>query len=179
MNCPLCHTDSLRPAKLEPDLSGYRCCSCKGFLLDLAAYRNWAGRHRQDENPQPIALAPAEDSKGALVCPKCSAIMMKYRISGEVDNRLDLCTACGQLWLDGGEWGLLQRLDLAASIPRLLSDSWQKRIRAEGLERSVEAKFEALFGSADYARIAEFRRWMRAHPQAKRIREYLNRPGGD
>lgn len=179
MECPLCKTDSLRPAKLQPQLAGYRCGGCGGSSVDVMAYRNWLERRPQDENAQPIALAPAEDSKGALVCPKCSAVMLKYRVSGEVDNRLDLCSSCGQLWLDGGEWSLLQRLELATKIPQILSSSWQKRIHAEGLERLVEAQYEALFGSEDYGKITEFRRWIRSHPQASQIINYLNRPGGE
>jgi Zn-finger nucleic acid-binding protein len=176
MDCPSCDKQPLRPAKLDDRLPGYACSQCGGFLLDILTYRSWmesepAEPGRGDSVPE---ADTAGDSKGAILCPKCGRMMSKYRIAGDVENRLDLCNYCGGLWFDGGEWELLKRLDLASKVPQILSQPWQKQVRAQSLRQSVEKRFAALFGP-DYEKIHEFRRWMRKHANAAQIKAYINR----
>lgn len=175
MRCPSCTTQELKPTKLDAGLAGYGCARCRGVLIELLSYRMWAESHAANRRDVRAAAPSAEDSKRAFACPKCSKLMTKYRIADEVANKLDLCTHCGEVWLDGGEWDLLLQLDLAASLPQILSDPWQNAIRKKHVTQSVEQKFQALFGPQDYQKLKEFRDWMLAHENAPDIQDYLHR----
>jgi Zn-finger nucleic acid-binding protein len=132
------------------------------------------------QSPEPADRLPlteaASDSSQALLCPACQRIMTKYRIGSEVRNRLDLCGPCGEIWLDGGEWSLLARLDLHTKLPAIFSDAWQRAIRQTGSARAYEERCLARFGTADYERVRAFRDWLRAHPNKLELRNYLNQP---
>ena len=175
MNCPSCKKRSLKPAKLEYGLPGYTCSHCHGFLLDVLTYRSWLESQPKEGEAKKLTPQSVEDTASAILCPKCSKIMTKYRISGEVENKLDLCSSCGELWFDAGEWNLLNQLDLSSKIPQILSEPWQKVIRSDSLEQAIEKKFEAMFGKTDYAKIREFREWMAGHQKCVQLQDYLNR----
>lgn len=176
MNCPSCKVRTLLPATIEYDLPGYSCSYCQGYLLDILVYRAWLEKQSSDTKSKRIIPKEIADSKDALLCPKCSKVMIKFRISGQVSNKLDLCSHCGELWFDGGEWALLNQLDLQTKIPNILSEPWQIRARSENIEKAVESKFKALFGKSDYTKIQEFREWMFSHEKWLKILEYINRP---
>lgn len=177
MQCPSCKKSSLKPAKLEDGLPGYTCSECEGFLIDILSYRQWIESKPEAQQSKKSKIENVEDSRNAILCPKCSKIMTKYRMSGEVANKLDLCNDCGEIWLDGGEWQMLEQLDLASKIPQILSEPWQRSVRKEQLGQPVEKKFEATVGAVDYQKISEFRNWMLSHEKASEILNYLARPG--
>jgi Zn-finger nucleic acid-binding protein len=175
MDCPSCKTHPLRPAIIEEGLPGYTCKNCRGVLFDILAYRMWVQKKPDASTSTVIGTEPAADSREAVLCPKCTRIMMKYHISGEVENRLDLCSYCGELWLDSGEWHLLDQLGLLSGIPQILSEPWQKSVRMEQVEQSIENKFENLLGTEDYRKIKAFKEWMVSQENVAHIKDYLNR----
>src|SRR5262249_40250286 len=130
MKCPHCHTADLLPTMIEESLPAMGCGTCHGALVSLLYYRHWNEQYK--ESAVETAARPTvetTDTTEAIVCPKCSRVMTKYKISGAVANRVDVCSTCDDAWLDGGEWELLEALHLSHKIPAILTDEWQRRIR--------------------------------------------------
>ena len=152
---------------LTDNLPAYSCGKCLGTLVSLAAYRSWregTGRDRIRATPAAIADIDAADSVAAKKCPKCRSLMSKYRITAEKTNRLDYCPHCDEVWLDDGEWELVEGLAQSGDFTRVFTQSWQHTV-SEGLTEAMEdARLKALLGD-DAGRVEEIRAWIAAHPQ--------------
>jgi Zn-finger nucleic acid-binding protein len=115
------------------------------------------------------------ETVGAITCPKCSRIMMKYKLTGRVSNRLDVCTLCDDAWLDGGEWELLEALHLSHRIPAIFTEQWQRRIRSEQSEELRRSILVRGIGEAGLVRVEEFKRWLVQAPNRSEIMAFLIR----
>ncbi len=178
MHCPSCKHETLKPTKLEEGLVAMGCNACQGAALSLLHYRDWVERNRLQgvEVQATPTSAISEDTQAALNCPKCGAIMTKYRIDGEHGNRLDLCAACDEAWLDGGEWALLKSLALAHKLPGVFSDAWQSRIRHDQREATQRERRRQVFGEADLKKADEVRAWLHQHPERQALLAYISEP---
>ena len=177
MKCPVCSNTELRPTMIEELLPSMGCDQCKGSLVALLYYRHWAENHKppQDTNsPSELSEVPA-DTTNALRCPKCERIMTKYRLSGTVANRLDVCPSCDEAWLDGGEWELLEQLHLSDRLPSVFTDTWQRKLRKEGSERSRQDILRRTLGAEDAGKVESLRSWLNGHPAKSTILTYLYR----
>ncbi len=121
------------------------------------------------------AADAARDSKAVISCPKCQSFMVKYGIKEGVDNKLDLCASCGVVWLDGGEWELLDRLDLTDQVPNILAAPWQTSIKRKAIAAEVESRYKAELGDADFAKVLEFKKWLGEHTKSDLIWTLLRR----
>jgi Zn-finger nucleic acid-binding protein len=101
--------------------------------------------------------------------------MTKYRLSGTVANRLDVCSLCDEAWLDGGEWQLLEQLQLSDKLPAVFSDTWQRKIRVESSERLRQDILRRDLGADDAAKVETIRAWVKDHPAKSTILTYLYR----
>src|SRR5688500_5931024 len=127
MKCPHCKTEDLKPTLIEEYLASMGCDRCHGSLVALLHYRHWAetqkptradpGADAADPPARVAEMPDATDTTSAIACPKCSRLMLKYKISGAVANRVDVCSSCDEAWLDGGEWQLLEALELDHCMP--------------------------------------------------------------
>jgi len=177
MKCPKCQGRDLRPTKIEQDLAVLGCDCCKGSLLPLFQYRQWAEEHPVEvelEEKHRCVVETDETSK-ALQCPKCSSLMMKYRISSEAENRVDLCASCYDLWLDSGEWQLIKQLEMQGMLPSIFSDYWQNNIKEELSEIAYHARYEAVFGE-DYSKLREFKEWLDNIDKKQAVINFLKTP---
>ncbi|MEJ2066261.1 MAG: zf-TFIIB domain-containing protein [Reinekea sp.] len=176
MQCPRCRTVSLAPTKIDSGLPAMGCPQCGGSFLSLLYYRVWIENFvpLNDENALTENIAEEVDTKTALTCPKCARLMTKFYVSGEVDNRIDLCSSCDEAWLDKNEWRLLQSLHLADKLPKVFTDQWQQRIRRDRLETSRIDKLLAVIGNEDTVKAVEFKNWLKDHPYKKTIIHFLN-----
>lgn len=177
MKCPVCTTTELRPTMIEDLLPSMGCERCKGALVALLYYRHWAEHHKpapETAAPTTISEVPA-DSTNALRCPKCERIMTKYRLSGTIANRLDVCNLCDEAWLDGGEWELLEQLQLSDKLPAVFTDSWQRKLRKEGSERMRQDILRRTVGDSDAGKVESIRSWLNEHPLKSTILTYLYR----
>lgn len=175
--CPQCADSTLVHAMLEPNLAAYSCGKCLGTLVSLAAYRAWresTGRERLPVVPAAVPDTDAADSIAAKKCPKCRSLMSKYRISAEKTNRLDYCPHCDEVWLDDGEWRLVEGLALSGDFARVFTQAWQNTVRGEITEAMEAERLRGLLG-ADYARVEELRDWIQAHPRRLEILARLSR----
>ena len=175
MKCPHCKTPDLQPTMIEDYLPGMSCGTCHGSLVSLLTYRHWAETQKsQAATPAPSAVAPeTTDTTTAITCPKCERVMMKYKLTGRVSNRVDVCATCDEAWLDGGEWELLEALQLSHKMPAIFTDSWQRRIRRELTEDTRHSILTRTVGDDAAARIEEFKAWLATHEHKSFILTYL------
>jgi hypothetical protein len=175
--CPQCADSTLVHAMLTENLAAYCCGKCLGTLVSLAAYRAWresAGRDRLPITAAAVADTGAADSIAAKKCPKCRSLMSKYRISAEQTNRLDYCPHCEEVWLDDGEWHLVEGLALSGDFTRLFTQAWQNMVKVEITEAMEAERLHGLLGG-DYARVEEMREWLQGHPRRLEILARLTR----
>ncbi len=176
MQCPKCKTDTLKATKFEQDLLGFECKSCKGTLISLMNYREWVERSQDNAMGGRVTAIITEipDTRNALLCPKCGKVMVKYRISGYTNSFLDTCSACDFTWLDKGEWQLLKSLRLSSTMPKVFTESWQRRVRKDISERSRKQRMRSLVGDQDFAKVEELRTWLQHNPHKAQIIFYIN-----
>jgi Zn-finger nucleic acid-binding protein len=177
MKCPHCQTSDLKPTMIEDYLPAMGCGTCHGSLVSLLYYRHWAETQKAPPvaGPKSVpALATTETTK-AVMCPKCARLMTKYKLAGGVSNRVDVCGSCDEAWLDGGEWELLEALQLSLKMPAIFTEAWQRRIRHEITEETRRAILTRLIGEDGTARVEAFRAWLAGNEHKSHILTYLYR----
>ena len=174
MKCPCCKNADLTPTMIEQNLPAMACSTCNGSLVSLLYYRHWAETQRPalDADTAQVVVE-TNDTTAALHCPKCQRIMTKYRLTGNVANRLDVCARCDEVWLDKGEWELLESLQLNLKIAAVFTDTWQRRIRQQSSDEARRRTFVRVVGEEDARRVEEFRDWLNAHQHRPEIMAYL------
>lgn len=178
MKCPLCKKPDLKPTMIEADLPAMGCPKCEGTLLALLAYRHWAENQNPVESTAEAATDVATetaDTTTAVSCPKCSRIMTKYKVTGTVSNRLDVCGLCDEAWLDRGEWKLLQALRLSHKIPAIFTDQWQRRLHRELVEDTRRTILARTIGEEGVAKVEAFKEWLAQNKHKPDIMAYLYR----
>ena len=177
--CPQCDHSVLVHTLLTDNLAAYSCGNCLGTLVSLVAYRAWresaAGRAELTDTPPAVADVDPPDSTGAKKCPKCRSLMSKYRINADKANRLDYCPHCEEIWLDDGEWQLVEGLVLAGDFTRVFTQAWQYAVRAGVSSAMEEQRLRELLGG-DYERVAEFGKWLQTQPGRQEILAKLAKP---
>lgn len=175
MKCPHCRTTDLLPTMIEEGLPSMACGTCHGALVSLLHYRYWAEQQKapSGEPPKTAPAVATTDTTGAITCPKCERVMMKYKISGTVANRVDVCSTCDDAWLDGGEWELLEALHLSHEIPAILTDAWQRRIRRELTEESRRSILVRMVGEEGARRVEDFGDWLDGSGHKSQVLTYL------
>jgi Zn-finger nucleic acid-binding protein len=162
---------------LTESLAGYGCGRCLGTLVSLVAYRAWRERHGTDAlpavEPAVAEMTPA-DSVGAKKCPKCRSLMSKYRISAQQANRLDYCPHCEEIWLDDGEWQLVESLIVSGEFTKMFTQAWQYAVHANLTEAMEEQRLRELLGD-DHERVMRFAEWLQDQPAKARILAHLAR----
>lgn len=178
MKCPRCKTPELRPTMIEEYLPAMGCGSCEGSLVSLLYYRHWAETQKPTLEAAPTAAGASiatTDTTTAITCPKCSRIMTKYKLTGSVSNRVDVCAVCDEAWLDRGEWELLEALQLSHLMPSIFTDQWQRRIRRELSEETRRSILIRTIGDAGAVKVEEFRDWLRGNKHKSDVMAYLYR----
>ena len=175
MQCPKCKSVELCASRIENDLPAAGCPTCKGALVSLLYYRDWAERHANEPIlPSGHAAEELQETSGAIMCPKCGRLMTKYKISGCVANRLDVCPGCDEAWLDGGEWELLKALELSKKMPQVFTEQWQRHIRKQVAEETRRAVFRKAVGDEALSKTEDFKQWLNAQPRRSDILVYLH-----
>lgn len=193
MKCPRCKTRDLKPTMIEENLPAMACAECEGSLVSLLYYRHWAETQKPAAEPAeavdrgaPTSSATtstaesdetlaAADTRTAVLCPKCARVMMKYKITGRVSNRLDVCRLCDEAWLDRGEWELLEALQLSTQLPAIFTEEWQKRIRREITAEVRRASLVRCIGERAVEQVDRFREWLSRSKHKPEVMSYLYR----
>ncbi len=179
MKCPKCKTEELHATKLADSLPVMGCQQCSGSLISLLYYRDWAERNSTlVDTPKTSEKSSEQEDTGdtsvALSCPKCARLMRKYRISGCQNNRLDLCTTCDDVWLDNGEWEMLTALELCKQMPKVFTDAWQLKVRAQARDEERKNRYLKILGEEDLNKSEQLRNWLKDHPKKQDILFYIN-----
>jgi Zn-finger nucleic acid-binding protein len=175
MKCACCDNSELSLSSLEPDLACLGCGSCGGSLLALSSYLDWSTRQPPRVPPPAGGFEPsAADSKQALHCPKCSRLMLKYKVTADHAHGLDYCFGCEEVWLDGGEWLWLKAKGLDTQVTAISTDSWQRRLREEASAKIRDDKLRHALGEDVFAEAERVRKWLHQQPRRDEIRRYLN-----
>lgn len=164
--CPQCDGSTLVHTLLTDGLGGYACGKCLGTLVSLVAYRAWRERVPREslaDAPAAIPDVEAADSVGAKKCPKCRSLMSKYRVTAERNNRIDYCAHCEEIWLDDGEWQLVEGLVKSGDFSRVFTTAWQRSVREHVSGAMEERRLRELLGG-DFERFNEFARWLASQP---------------
>lgn len=172
MLCSHCPNTRLEPRELAAGLVAAVCPSCEGTLLSLMNYRFWVDRFSSEQKVQASTVEVAE-SESISCCPKCSRLMTKYQIGHGSDNKLDLCAACDEAWLDKGEWQLLAQLDLQGKLPKIFTDAWKRNIRKQRQEQALNERYEKLLGADVFDEAHNFKQWLYKQPERDSIKQYL------
>jgi Zn-finger nucleic acid-binding protein len=176
--CPQCADAPLVHTMLAENLAALSCGKCLGTLVSLVAYRAWREGTGRDRLPAAAPAVPdaldAADSVAAKKCPKCRSLMSKYRISAGKANRLDYCPHCDEVWLDDGEWQLVESLAQSGDFARVFTQAWQFAVRADVTSAMEEQRLRELLGG-EYGRFREFARWLDAQPGKHEILARLGR----
>ena len=162
---------------LAEGFAAYSCGKCLGTLVSLVAYRAWRDRGTSGvmkNVPPAVPDIDTPDSIGAKNCPKCRSLMSKYRISAGKTNRLDYCAHCEEIWLDEGEWELVESLATAGEFTKVFTQAWQYAVRSEVSQAMEEQRLRDLLGQ-DYERLAQFVEWLQTQPAKQEILARLAR----
>jgi Zn-finger nucleic acid-binding protein len=178
MKCPRCKTADLKPTMIEEHLPALGCSNCDGSLVSLVYYRHWAETQKPAADDA-AARTPAEvettDTTVAITCPKCGKLMTKHKLAGAVSNRVDVCSACDEAWLDRGEWELLEALQLSHNMPSIFTDAWQRKIRKQVSDDVRRSILKRSIGDEAAERVEDFRSWLMGKRQKSEIMAYLYR----
>lgn len=176
-NCPSCEEQPLLPIQPLEGLVARQCGSCEGMLLDLLVYRQWREASAEALSEHQLSAEPStevalEDTKKALLCPGCARLMTKYRVTGELANRLDFCAYCSDVWMDVGELALLNTANLQGDLGRIFTQPWQRQIVSKQQAQMGEANLASHLGQ-DLPRVEDFANWFVQHKERTRIFAYL------
>ena len=108
--CPICR-QSLQHAVIE-DHPALACRSCRGVLIAQPAFAELVKRYRQRHAPEPDqAPTPInpEDLHRVTRCPCCERVMETHPYYGPGAVVIDTCAACGLIWFDHGELGVIEQ----------------------------------------------------------------------
>jgi len=176
MQCPTCDNQTLSPTKLEHGLPALSCKVCNGVLLSILSYRDWLDREpeftRSNEEHLPQEI---DNTKHVIVCTKCNKLMAKYKVAADLDNQIDLCLSCADVWFDNGEWNLLAHLGLQDHFTTIFNTPWQTRIREKKFQTQYLEDLEKQLGSNDFEQAQEFRNWLEEHKHKQDILHFLTR----
>lgn len=178
--CPQCAASPLVHTLLAENLAAYSCGKCLGALVSLVSYRAWresaAGRQVTKESPVAHPDVDAPDSMGAKNCPKCRSLMSKYRIRADKRNRLDYCSHCEEVWLDDGEWQLVESLVTRGEFAKVFTQAWQRGVHTDISGAMQEQRLRQVLGG-DYERVVDFAGWLKEQPAKGEILAHLARRG--
>ncbi len=175
MNCTSCKNGALFPSFLDGQFRAHTCSNCGGNWILIEDYVSWKEKNPDYQFSENIIVDDIDtaDTKQALICPASGTIMRKFRVSAKNQHRLDYSAVVGGLWLDKGEWELLKSEGLAGCLNAVVTSNWQKNLRQNTAKQNFSDIYLSKFGSSNYERLKEIRRWLDSHEQKADLRAYL------
>lgn len=172
--CDCAAKTALVPITLQENLPARQCPVCAARLLSLNDYRLWRVQlviRPSDTADAPIGeLTPlAPEPAGARFCPACNRPMSRHRVGTAPDFRLDRCSPCQLLWLDGGEWQALHAAGLIARLDSVLSEDWQRRLQAEDNRFRRHDALRTRLGPGVFDEVQRIRGWLLAQPNRSEL----------
>ncbi|MEB3252950.1 MAG: hypothetical protein VKO01_12550 [Cyanobacteriota bacterium] len=184
-HCPKEGKINLEERQIAPGLSAHACPSCAGLWVPGANYLPWQAQRVEGDAPVQVAVLPLSlstpfptsplDNRAAL-CPECHGYLARGRLTlGGGCFYIERCPSCQGTWCDGGEWQILENLQLDTHIEYIFSPEWQALVRQlETGERERQALVDKL-GAEVAQRVLELGELLQAHPHGDFGVAYLMR----
>ncbi|MDR2111871.1 MAG: hypothetical protein LBQ62_02025 [Candidatus Accumulibacter sp.] len=177
--CPCAPRAQFEPHDLADGLSARRCPKCQSVVLALKDYLPWIERHYSDRpTAEPAPMPGRETPSKARLCPSCQRVMARYRTGDANSFWLDFCPICGIVWLDGGEWELLEQSGLASYLDIILTERWQKNIQSRRTSSFRDDLLRERFGAA-FSEILRIRDWLNRQANRHDILAFLSESSSD
>ena len=176
MKCPLCKQHSLWKQELEVGLQAQSCKNCQGIWMPGLQYWEWV-QTRSDKEREGLAAPevalPVEETGRAKLCPECGHFLRRFKVWPNVKFYVDRCAGCNGMWFDPDEWVYLKSKGQEAQVHEFFGELWQEDIREEEARQWLEDMYLERFGTEDYDRIREIRRWLWEHPNQATLMAFL------
>ncbi len=129
MNCPKCN-GQLNAMGLADGVEVDFCSGCSGILFDAGEVAE--STHLAQDIP---ALKDVSRAKvTGFLCPKCSKPWVEVPYLSGRDLMIDLCTGCGSIFLDKGEYPQLLQLAMVMDQPQSRIMRALKGMKEKGYE---------------------------------------------
>jgi hypothetical protein len=178
MKCPRCKTPDLRPTLIEEYLPAMGCDTCHGSLVRCCT--TGTGRKRRsllrapDEATIPPDPVATNDTTTAIICPKCARVMQKYKLTGTVANRVDVCSTCDEGLARRRRMGIAgSAAARVTSCRRSSPDHGSGAFRREQSEGTRRAILVRMIGEDGATRVEEFRDWLARNQHKSHVLAYL------
>ncbi|MDQ2096353.1 MAG: zf-TFIIB domain-containing protein [Tychonema bourrellyi B0820] len=184
MECPKCKHPNLEGGTLAGSMLVRWCPNCYGIWIPGREYETWQKNQRQwslkSDKRKPGAISieftPSPyDSKAAL-CPEDGHYLSRAKVPfSRVPFYIERCKLCGGIWLDNGEWDILESLGFHMEIDQMFSPNWQFKARLQELvERERQVLIEKL-GPDVAGYVMELAEVLADHPHADCAATYILR----
>ncbi|HEY9881564.1 MAG TPA: zf-TFIIB domain-containing protein [Leptolyngbyaceae cyanobacterium] len=182
--CPKEGEVTLQTCRLAPGLEAQDCPSCGGVWIPPENYADWK-QDKAADSPLHVAVLPLTVDGGfqtspldnrAALCPDCKHYLVRGRINLRTTSfYVERCPNCQGFWCDGGEWQILEKLQLVDRLEHIFSGDWQAQVRLlEQGEREKLATIEKL-GPEVAHKIFELAELLEKHPNGDFGVAYLMR----
>jgi Zn-finger nucleic acid-binding protein len=175
MKCPVCKQEIMELEEIDVGLDAEVCKKCHGKWISFSHYESWIER-RGSSHPE--IHVDDDDMKIpefelARLCPKCSRILVKYKVGRNTAFQIDRCSNCAGVWLDADEWEALKNRNLHDDLQRIFTDHWQEGVSREETRKTLRGIYRSKFGESDYTKITEFKSWLDDQEKRSEILSYL------
>ena len=173
MNCPKCKSTRMHPANLDTGLSSLKCDSCSGHWLNFTNYLRWQQNSEIDSEEMEELHGEFDDTNNALICPSCTKILSKYRVTANAPFIIDECGKCSGIWFDKNEWQSIASQGLSNKIHLFFTSHWQKNVQKElSNKRKIEI-FKTKFGEENFSKLEEIKEWLKESQHRDAMLAYL------
>ncbi len=107
MKCPKCGGDRFEAIDTAEGVELDFCADCGGVLFDA---REVAEYFELDRDIPDLKAVKDKAAWSGIECPKCEGRWAELPYRDGDDLLIDLCTTCGVIWLDKGEFPKLEAL---------------------------------------------------------------------
>ena len=182
MQCPKDKKIELTDGTLAGELAVKHCPDCKGTWIPAEEYKAWQSQQPIQEadptqliQPLDVNFVQSPLDMRAAFCPECNRYLSRAKVEVNPPFYVERCLACGGIWCDYGEWDILEKLGLHATIQQLFTTDWQIQVREiQQADREREATTEKL-GPEIAERVFELAELLENHPNGDFGVAYLMR----
>jgi Zn-finger nucleic acid-binding protein len=171
----------LLDSTLSENLAVKNCSDCRGSWIPPDEYEVWQARQPKIQVEPKVLLQPLEDfvlspldSKAGL-CPECNRYLSRAKVSLKTPFYVERCTNCGGIWCDQGEWNILEKLKLHATIQQLFSTGWQARVREQHHSEQERQAIVERVGTELANQVFEIAEILQKHPNGDFAAAYIMR----
>lgn len=130
MNCPKCH-GTMNPMGMSDGVDVDFCTGCGGILFDAGEV---AESFQLSSDIPALKLDIQQAKTTGLTCPKCSKPWVEIPYAPGEGLLIDLCSGCGAIYLDKGEFPKLRKIAAYLERPNSRIMRAVKGIQAKGYE---------------------------------------------